>query len=459
LAERRQSTFAEWPESRVPLNDGVGKMSIYGGLYSGVSALAAQSTAFGIISDNIANVNTVGYKASSARFQTLVTEGQTATRYTPGGVIARPFSDPEQQGLLQGSSSTTDLAITGNGFFVVNADSAPDPNQDEYLLTRAGSFVPDEDGNLVNTAGFYLQGWATDSQGVVTNATTQDLVSSLETVNVAGFNSTTAPTGDVSMTLNLPATATTGSTETTNLTIFDSLGVGHLLTVNWTADAVANTWDYTVDVTNPDGTVNTIAGAGGTMVFNGSGQLLSVDGAAGAAGTAGTSTIPILAADFGANAGANASNIVINWGNFGSTNGLGQVSGPYQAVTLNQDGSGPSSLTGVDVDQEGFVTAQFANGETRIVYKLALAQVPAATQLTAQSGNTYSLSDGSGDLVLTEAGQLGAGLFESAALESSTVDLAGEFTDLIVTQRSYSAATRIITTGDELLDEIIRVKR
>jgi flagellar hook protein FlgE len=432
-------------------------MSIYGGLYSGVSAIAAQSTAFGIISDNIANVNTVGYKASSARFQTLVTEGQTATKYTPGGVIARPFSDPERQGLLLGSSSTTDLAITGNGFFIVNAESTPNPNQDEYLLTRAGSFVPDENGNLINTAGYYLQGWATDSQGVVTNATTQDLVSSLETVNIGGFNSTTAPTGNVSTTLNLPATAATGSTETTNLTIFDSLGVGHLLTVNWTANAAANTWDYTVDVTNPDGTVNTIAGASGQMIFNGNGQLQSVDGTAGAAGTAGTSTIPVLAADFGN--GSNLSNIVINWGNFGSTSGLGQVSGDYQAVTLNQDGSGPSSLTGVDVDSEGFVTAQFANGETRIVYKLALAQVPAATQLKAQSGNTYSLSAGSGDLVLTEAGQLGAGLFESAALESSTVDLAEEFTDLIITQRSYSAATRIITTGDELLDEIIRVKR
>ena len=432
-------------------------MSIYGGLYSGVSAIAAQSTAFGIISDNIANVNTVGYKASSARFQTLVTEGQTATKYTPGGVIARPFSDPERQGLLLGSSSTTDLAITGNGFFVVNAESTPNPNQDEYLLTRAGSFVPDENGNLINTAGYYLQGWATDSQGVVTNATTQDLVSSLETINIGGFNSTTAPTGNVSTTLNLPATAATGSTETTNLTIFDSLGVGHLLTVNWTANAAANTWDYTVDVTNPDGTVNTIAGAGGQMIFNGNGQLQSVDGTAGAAGTAGTSTIPVLAADFGN--GSNLSNIVINWGNFGSTSGLGQVSGDYQAVTLNQDGSGPSSLTGVDVDSEGFVTAQFANGETRIVYKLALAQVPAATELKAQSGNTYSLSAGSGDLVLTEAGQLGAGLFESAALESSTVDLAEEFTDLIITQRSYSAATRIITTGDELLDEIIRVKR
>jgi flagellar hook protein FlgE len=224
-------------------------MSIYGGLYSGVSAIAAQSTAFGIISDNIANVNTVGYKASSARFQTLVTEGQTATKYTPGGVIARPFSDPERQGLLLGSSSTTDLAITGNGFFVVNAESTPNPNQDEYLLTRAGSFVPDENGNLINTAGYYLQGWATDSQGVVTNATTQDLVSSLETVNIGGFNSTTAPTGNVSTTLNLPATAATGSTETTNLTIFDSLGVGHLLTVNWTANAAANTWDYTVTST------------------------------------------------------------------------------------------------------------------------------------------------------------------------------------------------------------------
>lgn len=431
-------------------------MSIYGGLYSGVSALAAQSTAFGIISDNIANVNTVGYKASSARFQTLVTDGQTSTKYTPGGVIARPFSDPERQGLLLGSTSTTDLAITGNGFFVVNAESAPNPNQDEYLLTRAGSFVPDEDGNLINTAGFYLQGWATNSQGVITNAATQDLVSSLETVNIGGFNSTTAPTGNVSTTLNLPATAATGATETTNITIFDSLGVGHLLTINWTANATDNVWDYTTTITPPGGAATTV-GVAGTITFNGDGTLQSIGAGAATVGTAASTAITIPGATFGN--GANASTVNINWGNFGSTSGLGQVSGEYQAVTLNQDGSGPSSLTGVDVDQEGFVTAQFANGETRLVYKLALAQVPAATELAAQSGNTYSLSAGSGDLVLTEAGQLGAGLFESAALESSTVDLAEEFTDLIVTQRSYSAATRIITTGDELLDGIIRVKR
>jgi len=432
-------------------------MSLYGGLFSGVSALNAQSQAFGIISDNIANVNTIGYKDAKANFQTLVTEGQTSSRYSPGGVIARPFTDPEKQGLLQATSSDTDISIIGNGFFVVNEASTPATDVDRYLFTRAGSFVPDEDGNLRNTAGYYLQGWSTNPDGSIVNTATQDLLSSLETVNLSGFSSTASPTNNMTLSANLPATAATAATETTNLTIYDSLGVSHLFTVNWTKDAANNSWSYSLDLTNSNG--STITGlATGTVVFDGQGQIQSVDGASTAiTDVAATTTVNIPAANF--NTGANASNITINWGDFNDTNGLGQLADPYTATLLNQDGSGPSALVSVEIDNEGFVTAQFRNGETRPIYKLAMAQVPASTELNAENGNAYSLSAGSGDLVLSEAGLQGAGTFESSTLEGSTVDLSAEFTDLIVTQRAYSAATRIITTGDELLDEIIRIKR
>lgn len=429
-------------------------MSIYGGLYSGVSALAAQSTAFGIISDNIANVNTIGYKESSAQFQTLVTESQTASRYSPGGVLSRPFTDPEKQGLIQGTTSETDLAIIGNGFFVVNEAAAP-KGQDRFLFTRAGSFEPDEDGNLRNTAGYYLQGWLTDQSGNIVNSTTQDLLTSLETVSLSGFTSTANNTDNITLSLNLPATASVGATETTNLNVFDSLGVNHLFTVNWTKNA-ANTWDYSFDLTNSAGTVSTGIQTG-TIVFNGDGTLGDVDGVTTSATGTATTTVAITTAQFAT--GSNASSLVINWGNYGQTNGIGQLADGYQASLLNQDGSGPSSLTKVEIGNDGFVTAIFSNGESRPIYKLAMAQVPAASELNGENGNAYSLSSTSGELVLSEAGEQGAGSFESTALEGSTVDISDEFTDLIVTQRAYSAATRIITTGDELLDEIIRVKR
>jgi flagellar hook protein FlgE len=429
-------------------------MSIYGGLYSGVSALAAQSTAFGIISDNIANVNTIGYKESSAQFQTLVTESQTASRYSPGGVLSRPFTDPEKQGLIQGTTSETDLAIIGNGFFVVNEAAAPE-GQDRFLFTRAGSFEPDEDGNLRNTAGYYLQGWLTDQSGNIVNSTTQDLLTSLETVSLSGFTSTANNTDNITLSLNLPATASIGSTETTNLNVFDSLGVNHLFTVNWEKTA-ANTWDYSIDLTNSAGTVSAGIQAG-TIVFNGDGTLGDVDGVTTSATGAATTTVALTSAQFAT--GSNASSLVINWGNYDQTNGIGQLADGYQASLLNQDGSGPSSLTKVEIGNDGFVTAIFANGESRPIYKLAMAQVPAASELNVENGNAYSLSSTSGELVLSEAGEQGAGTFESTALEGSTVDISDEFTDLIVTQRAYSAATRIITTGDELLDEIIRIKR
>ena len=432
-------------------------MSIYGGMFSGVSALAAQSQAFGIISDNIANVNTVGYKASKARFQTLVTESITNSRYSPGGVLARPFVNPEKQGLLQGSTSTTDLAIVGDGFFVVNNNSDPANNGGDYLLTRPGSFVEDEDGNLANNAGFFLQGWRTDSSGNIVNATTKDQLSSLETVNLAGFTSVSNPTTEAQLAVNLPANATTSSTQTTNLTIYDSLGVDHLLTINWTKSAASNIWDYSIDVTNNAGT--TTAGVvAGTIEFDpADGTIQDVDGGGLATGALAQTTVPVTVAQF--SSGAAASSITINWGTVGQSNGMSQLSRGYEATLLNQNGSSPSTLIAVDVDNEGIVTARFENGDTRPIYKLAIGTVPAATQLKSENGNAYTLSSGSGDLLLTEAGLQGAGTIEASALESSTVDLSDEFTDLIITQRAYSAATRLITTGDELLDEIIRVKR
>ena len=179
-------------------------MSIFGAMFSGVTGLSAQSQTLGMIADNISNVNTVGFKSTSARFSTLVTQAATRTTYTPGGVQSSPAPDIDRQGLLQSSTSDTDIALIGRGFFVVNESSASGPG-DEFLFTRAGSFDPDENGNLVNTGGYYLQGWP------LTNGTTLpnniSVLTSVQTVNVSDLAGTATPTSNVSLALNLPSTA------------------------------------------------------------------------------------------------------------------------------------------------------------------------------------------------------------------------------------------------------------
>ena len=184
-------------------------MSLFGSLFSGVSALNAQSQAMGIISDNIANLNTTGFKATTARFETLVTTAATETTFSPGGVRTRPVALVDHQGLVQASASPTDLAISGQGFFVVNSSA---DLSGSVLYTRAGSFHQDNLGNLVNTAGFYLQGWRLDPDGRIpgepgnlTNTTSSADLASLETINVGSINGAAAATTSVSMGANLGA--------------------------------------------------------------------------------------------------------------------------------------------------------------------------------------------------------------------------------------------------------------
>ncbi len=435
-------------------------MSVTGGLFAGVAAIASQATAFGIISDNIANSQTVGYKETQARFQTLVTRSPTATAFTPGGVQSKPLTDPSRQGLLQGTTSTTDIAVDGNGFFVVNGAADPGAD-DEYLLTRAGAFNTDENGRLVNTAGYYLQGWRTDVAGNIVNQDTRDLLTSLETVDLSQFGQIANATDDVTINANLPASAANGESVVTNITIYDSQGFDYLLRTTWTKDAAANTWNYRYDLIQNPGTATaasvSIGGGFHTMAFNPDGSLSTVDGVVGAANEAATESITITPAQF--NRSVESATITLNWGTFGQPTGMSQFNGEFETSLLNQDGSGPSALTGVSISEEGLVAANFANGQTRNIYRLPLGTVPSATELSSLNGNAYGVTSTSGDIVLSIPTNGGTGRIQSGALENSTTDIATEFTDLIVTQRAYSAATRIITTGDELLDEIIRIKR
>ena len=436
-------------------------MSINSGLFSGVAAVAAQSTNFAIISDNIANSNTIGFKETEGRFRTLVTRSPSSTSFTAGGVVAQPLSDPQQQGLLQGTTSSTDLSIDGGGFFITNEAEVPTAN-DEFFMTRAGNFTANENGRLVNTAGYFLQGYLTDTNGNIVNNTTRDLLSSLETVNLSQFGQVANPTSNAAVNVNLPSNATLAAVQTTNITVFDSEGNDYLMQIDFRRGA-ANSWTFSATLVDPAGVATSVTSAAGpiSLVFNTSGAPQSIGATVGAQGTAVTQTINFAAATINANFGRGIAslNINLNLGSFLQPTGTTQFDAAFQPSLLNQDGSAPSALTSVNIDDTGLLTAQFANGQARSIYRVPIGSIPAPTQLEAVSGNAYRTTATSGDIVLNIAQQGGSGRIQASSLENSTVDIAEEFTDLIITQRAYSAATKIITTGDELLEEIIRVKR
>lgn len=444
-------------------------MSILGAMFAGVSGLNSNSQAMANIANNISNVNTVGYKASRAAFSTLVTQSIGATGFATGGVQVKAQNLNGVQGLLQQTQSATDIAISGNGFFVVN--TLPDPNetQGQFMFTRAGQFTPDENGDLVNTAGHYLQGWPIDANGnIPTNRTS---LAVLETVNVRGLNGSAQATSNVELRANLQSTQTVnpnigsyvaGDIAADNFTpdfetsvqVFDSLGGTRNLTFGFVKSATANEWlaevyvEPATDVdgaTHPNGLIAT-----GTIAFNTDGSLdLGNTSAA----------LQNLNITWDSSIGSAPSTIAVDLGTDGSTDRLTQFNGISQIISSDVDGAVFGALFGIQVGEDGIVTALFDNGTQQDVFKIPLATFPNANGLDSRSGNAFLQTDESGDFSLNEAAVGGAGTVASSAVETSTVDLAAEFTDMIQTQRAFSANGRIITTADEMLDELVRLKR
>ena len=421
-------------------------MGIFGAMFTGVSGLNAQAQTIGMISDNIANVNTVGYKGNQAKFSTLVTEAATSSSYTPGGVITRPFQLIDRQGLLQATGSATDLAIIGAGFFATN--TAAD-GSGEFLYTRAGSFTPDAQGNLRNTSGAFLRGWPTDTAGVPTVAAT--VLSSTQNVNVSGLGGTAVASSTVGLGANLPAEAATGTAHTVTIQIFDSLGAAHNLPATFTKTATTNQWTLSVGdptLASTGATSGTTTFASTTVNFNGDGTL----------GSTVPATLPTIAIA-GYTTGASDSAITPNIGTTGQADGMTQFASEFTTNFLNQNGVPPGSFTGLTIGETGLVTAQFDNGQTRPVFQLPLVTFPNPNGLQAESGNLYRETATSGQSLINSPGAGGTGTIAAGALESSTVDLAGEFTNMIITQQAYSANARIITAADEMLDEVVRIAR
>jgi flagellar hook protein FlgE len=430
-------------------------MSLYGSMAIGVAGLAANSQALSATSSNIANVNTVGYKQATASFTTFLNATSGVGDNSSAGVAVRIGQDITTQGLPQSTSSNTDLSISGNGFFVVSTN-ATGTGVREY--TRAGSFKPDVNGNLVNTAGLYLLGYKLDSAGnVPTDA------SALSLVNVSTISGAAQATSTLTVQANLDSNSTVDSTYvagdmtsgtvspdfTRTVDVYDSQGGSQPITFSFIKTA-ANTWAYESSYA---GAASNLTATGpisqGTISFNADGTLANVNGSSPATGII-SMTIPWDSTT----SGLNPQVISLNLGTVGGSDGLTQANAPSVLNGTHIDGTPYGSVTGVAVSTDGTVTAQFSNGLSQDVYKIPLATFTAPNSLGQMNGNAYTATKGSGppDINLATSGS--AGSIQSKSLEGSTVDLANEFTNLITTQRAYSACARIITTADQMLAQL-----
>jgi len=465
-------------------------MSINSAMLAGVSGLVANASALAAISDNIANVNTVAYKRNQTNFSSVVTAQAVPGHYSAGGVQALTRQLVSQQGLIQTANSATDIAINGDGFFVVTNKGLGLTNADQRLFTRSGSFTVDANGYLVNDANLYLQGWPVADDGTV-NVDPSDLTS-MQPINVKALGTAVAPTSLVQLNASLfksqavsAGEATYNSTSasmaqyaddqannvspsagtkpdfTMEMSVTDSSGGTHKVTLAVLKSATTNEWHaevYAVPATDVTGGAAPGQIDSGTIAFTPEGDI---DPAASTGFFAGTST-PTL------NIGASTAGSGVQWA---SSLGLGaqaidldlsklsQVVAPNQLKSVNSDGAGVGNVIAVQVDSEGFVSAIFDNKQVRKIAQIGLATFPNPDGLKPSSGNTYSSAIPAGVMVAKAPGTAGAGSISPSSLEASTVDLSQEFTGLITTQKAYSASSKIITTADQMLDELIQMKR
>lgn len=421
-------------------------MSLTGALNSAVSALKAQSSAMAMISDNLANSGTYGYKTTNASFASLVTAASSSTTYSSGGVIARSVSNIAEQGLITATSTTTNIAISGNGFFPVS-DTASGTST---YYTRNGEFSPDDSGYLVNN-GYYLLGWPTDADGNVVGGSS----SALEAINISKVSSTATATSEATIKANLPAEAATGDTFSTTMELYDSLGTAHSTEITWTKTG-ENTWsaafaDPTLQSSSAT-TSGTIGGSPIAITFNDDGTLAST-----------TPSPPTITVSGWTTGGAD-STITLDLGDADGANGLTQYDSGLDTAdvdldSITQNGMAYGKLSSVAIDDDGSVIGTYSNGQQISLYKVPVATFANANGLSAMDGGFYSATGNSGDAVLHAAGTGGAGSIDGGSLEASTTDTSEEFTNMIAAQQAYSAAAQIITAVDDMFDTLLSSMR
>lgn len=434
-------------------------MSLNSALNASVTGLRAQGAAISAVSENIANASTTAYKTRGIAFQSLVTGNRTSQGATSGGVLFDTYQNISSQGLIQATDSGTDIAINGNGFFVVTDDVLAQPSG--FTYTRNGNFKTDADGFLINNEGYYLLGQRTDDQGNVISTSSSDL-NSLEPIDVNSISGTAQATSEVRFDMNLPADAANGDTFGNSIEVFDALGVSHTVGITWTKVA-ANSWTATfatpiqTGTGLPSATLDTDTVTAGNqntiaVTFNGDGSVASF-----------TPAVPNIALT-AFTTGANPSSINLDLGTVGLTNGLTQFSSNttvpnLEIFLIDQDGVRFGQLSNITISDTGLVTAAFENGVRLPVFQVPIATFPNPNGLTHINGTVYDENEAAGNYNLRLPGQGNAGSIVASSLEQSTTDTSEEFNKMIISQQAYSSAAQVISTVDDMFQELISAVR
>jgi flagellar hook protein FlgE len=406
-----------------------------------LSALAAQSTAIDVVGNNLANLNTPGFKSSVVSFHDLVTEslgaglGDTQVGFGVGiPITLRQFS----QGAIQNTGGTLDAAIQGDGFFLVQSSD----KGTQY--TRGGNFLVDKDGNLMTTTGESVEGWTMVNGVLNTNGPPSNITVPVGTVQPP------VPTQSMSFDMNLNAAAVVGTaaaTFATSVTVYDSLGNSHIVTASFIKDATtAGQWNYSVSIPDVDLQTPPFTPLTGSVTFDSNGKLTTP------ASTDPSPQLQITGLKDG------ASDMTINWSLFNSGSPrISQYAQPSSISAVAQDGSPAAQLVRVGLADGGQILAQFSNGQQTVVGQLAMATIRNPESLIAVGNNNYQLGARSAIPAVGLPGTGGRGAVKGGAVEASTVDIAKEFTSLIVYQRGFEANSKIITAVDQISQTTINL--
>jgi flagellar hook protein FlgE len=423
-------------------------MSILSSLFVGISGLNTNGNAMSVIGDNIANVNTIGFKSSSATFEDLLGASIGSDQALGAGTSLSGISFDLSQGSFETTGGATDVAVDGRGFFVVEKDGS-------NYFTRAGRFNFDKDGVLVNNAGYAVQGFTADDAGNIASGVSDIMIEhnappQATTATTIGANLdsrvTVPPAFDINDTTNT-------SNFSTTLTVYDTLGNNHFLTFLFRKTSSLNReWHAAVDkteITNPLPTDTTLTEVGnGTLSFTGDGALFDETTATPISITWNDLTTPqTITPDFGLN--------INSEGSLTGLDGTTQFGSASNVASQSQNGFGAGVLLNLGINDNGDIEGAFSNGGTRVIGRIALATFANDGGLRRLGGNLFIETTASGQPLVGSPDTGGRGLTSSAALEKSNVDLATEFVNMIQVQRGYQANTRTIRTTDQMLVDLI----
>jgi flagellar hook protein FlgE len=412
-------------------------------LLASVASIKAQQSRMNVIGDNLANVNTTAFKGSRVLFQEMMAQtirvGNNPIQFGQGVLVGSTDTD-NGQGSLNATNRPGDLALQGSGYFVI-------ANGSGYSYSRDGSFDLDQNGNLIQkSTGEKVLGWSADSGGNIDSA---GGITPASTINVpVGSLNAFKVTSSVSMAGNLDSSAKATDSWSTNVRVFDSLGGAHDITIKFSNHSAPpkaggpagskSSWDWSASENGAQ--IASSSGAGNkSLYFDATGKMLNPTALS-------NITVPATATT-----GATAIKVDFS--------GIGQIAGTSQVQTSGQDGFPPGQLQTFAVGNDGTVTGVFSNGLTRSLGRVAVAQFSNPGGLARLGGNLFGSTNGSGAASIGVAGEGGRGSIAAGFLEQSNIDIGTQFTDLIITQRGFQANAKVVTTVDEMLQDLLNIKR